>query len=68
MRRRAALNMRNASGSSTISADATLTQSGEPADYPGGALPPLWKLPLFGIRPDAAEATSRNGGDHARSG
>ena len=51
-----------------LSALIPLTQSGELADYPGGALPPLWKIPLFGIRPDAAEATSLTGEDHTRSG
>ena len=45
-----------------------LTQSGEMADYPGGTLPRLWKIPLFGIRPDTAEPTSRNGADRTRSG
>jgi hypothetical protein len=51
-----------------LSALIPLTQSGELADYPGGALPPLWKIPLFGIRPDTAESSSRNGADRTRSG
>ena len=45
-----------------------LTQSGEMADYPGGTLPRLWKIPLFGIRPDTAESASLDGEDRTRSG
>jgi hypothetical protein len=51
-----------------LSALIPLTQSGELADYPDGSLPPLWKIPLFGIRPDTRESTSPTGGDHTRSG
>ncbi len=51
-----------------LSALIPLTQSGELADYPGGALPPLWKLPLFGIRPDTAQSSSLTGEDRTRSG
>jgi hypothetical protein len=51
-----------------LSALIPLTQSGELADYPGGAMPPLWKIPLFGIRPDAAEPASPTGADRTRSG
>jgi hypothetical protein len=51
-----------------LSALIPLTQSGELADYPGGTLPPLWKIPLFGIRPDTAQSSSLTGGDHTRSG
>jgi len=51
-----------------LSALIPLTQSGELADYPDGTLPPLWKIPLFGIRPDTSGSTSPPGGDHSRSG
>jgi hypothetical protein len=51
-----------------LSALIPLTQSGELADYPDGTLPPLWKIPLFGIRPDTSGSTSPTGGDHSRSG
>jgi hypothetical protein len=51
-----------------LSALIPLTQSGELADYPDGSLPPLWKIPLFGIRPDTRESTAPTGGDHTRSG
>jgi hypothetical protein len=51
-----------------LSALIPLTQSGELADYPDGTLPPLWKIPLFGIRPDTQESTSPTGGGHTRSG
>ena len=51
-----------------LSALIPLTQSGELADYPDGTLPPLWKIPLFGIRPAATDSTWPAGGDHTRSG
>ena len=51
-----------------LSALIPLTQSGELADYPDGTLPPLWKIPLFGIRPDTPELTSPTGADRTRAG
>jgi len=51
-----------------LSALIPLTHSGELADYPGGALPSLWKIPLFGIRPETAESTLLTGEDRTRSG
>jgi hypothetical protein len=50
-----------------LSALISLTESGEIAE-PGGALPPLRKIPLFGIRPAVTEPTSLTGGDPTRSG
>jgi hypothetical protein len=51
-----------------LSALIPLTQSGGIGDFPDNALPPLWKIPLFGLRPAAADATPMTGGDHTRSG
>jgi hypothetical protein len=52
-----------------LSALIPLSQSGEIADYPGDSLPPLWKIPLFGILPAAErDAPSVNGTDRTRSG
>ncbi len=51
-----------------LSALIPLTESGAIADYPDGTLPPLWKIPLFGIRPSAQEPASLNREDRTRSG
>ena len=51
-----------------LSALIPLTQSGGLTDYPDGTLPPLWKIPLFGLRPAAADSTPVTGEDHSRSG
>ena len=51
-----------------LSALIPLTESGAIADYPDGTLPPLWKIPLFGIRPSAKEPASLNREDRTRSG
>jgi hypothetical protein len=51
-----------------LSALIPLTQSGELADYPDGTLPPLWKIPLFGIRPAATDSTELSRADRTRSG
>jgi hypothetical protein len=51
-----------------LSALIPLTESGAIADFPDNALPPLWKIPLFGLRSAAMESASLAGGDRARSG
>jgi hypothetical protein len=51
-----------------LSALMPLTESGAMADYPDGTLPPLWKIPLFGIRPSAQEPALLNREDRTRSG
>jgi hypothetical protein len=51
-----------------LSALIPLTQSGGIRDFPDDALPALWKIPLFGLRPAAADPTPMTGGDHSRSG
>jgi hypothetical protein len=51
-----------------LSALIPLTQSGELADYPDGTLPPLWKIPLFGMRTAAADPPSLSRADPTRSG
>jgi hypothetical protein len=51
-----------------LSALIPLTQSGGLTDYPDGTLPPLWKIPLFGLRPATADSTPVTGEDHSRSG
>jgi hypothetical protein len=51
-----------------LSALITRPESGGMGDYPDGTLPPLWKIPLFGIRPAATESRSPDGGGRARSG
>jgi hypothetical protein len=52
-----------------LSALIPLSQSGEIADHPEDTLPPLWKIPLFGIRPAAErDSSSLTGGDRPRSG
>lgn len=50
-----------------LSALIPLTESGAIADYPDGTLPPLWKIPLFGLRP-AADPGSLDREDRTRSG
>ena len=51
-----------------LSALVAVGESGGPAG-PGErkALPPLCKIPLFGIRPETPESTSPDGADHNRS-
>jgi hypothetical protein len=51
-----------------LSALIPLTESGGMADYPDGTMPPLWKIPLFGIRPGAPESSSLSRDDRTRSG
>jgi len=51
-----------------LSALIPLTESGGMDGCPGEALPPLRKIPLFGIRPSAREPTSLNRADRSRSG
>jgi hypothetical protein len=51
-----------------LSALVALIESGEMAGYPDSTLPPLWKIPLFGIRPAADGRTSLTGEDRTRSG
>jgi len=45
-----------------LSALVALSESGDPDDLgapPGHALPPLWKIPLFGVPPAAQDSRSR---------
>jgi hypothetical protein len=51
-----------------LSALISVSGSGIIGKYPDVALPPLWKVPLFGLRPAATESTSPAGGDRTRSG
>jgi hypothetical protein len=51
-----------------LSALIPLAASGGIGDYPDEHLPPLWKIPLFGIRPAAEDSTSVPRADRARSG
>jgi hypothetical protein len=44
------------------------TESGKVAEYPDDTLPPLWKIPLFGIRPHAVDSAERSRADRSRSG
>ncbi len=51
-----------------LSALIPLAESGGIAGYPAGTLPPLWKIPLFGIRTSVPDSGSHSGGDRSRSG
>jgi hypothetical protein len=51
-----------------LSALIPLTESGGIADFPDSTLPPLWKIPLFGLRPSKPEPPPLNRADRPRSG
>jgi len=42
-----------------LSALVAVSESGDLDEYPEGSLPPLWKIPLFGLRPAACEPQPR---------
>jgi hypothetical protein len=51
-----------------LSALIPLIGSAEITDHPEDKLPPLWKIPLFGLRPAAADPASLSRADRTRSG